>query len=39
VASERVAHLRPGSFRVGLLDALDEVGADEVAGEVRLAWG
>lgn len=39
VASERVAHLRPGSFRVGLLDALDEVGADEVAREVRLAWG
>lgn len=38
VASERVGHLRPGSFRVALLDALDEVGADEVAAEVQLSW-
>lgn len=37
VASERVGHLRPGSFRVGLLDALDEVTPAEVADEVRLA--
>ncbi|KRE35767.1 hydroxyethylthiazole kinase [Janibacter sp. Soil728] len=39
VASERVAHLGPGSFRVALLDALDAVEPHEVAQGVRLSWG
>lgn len=38
IASERVGHLRPGSFRIGLLDALDEVTPSEVAQEVDLSW-
>lgn len=38
IASERVGHLRPGSFRVGLLDALDEVTPHDVAREVDLSW-
>lgn len=38
VAADRVGHLRPGSFKVALLDALDEVTADEVGREVSLTW-
>ena len=38
IASERVGHLRPGSFRIGLLDALDEVTPSEVAEGVDLSW-
>ena len=37
-AAERAGHLRPGSFRVALLDALDEVTAEDVAREVALRW-
>ncbi|EKA62835.1 hydroxyethylthiazole kinase, sugar kinase family protein [Janibacter hoylei PVAS-1] len=36
VASERVGGLGPGSFRVGLLDALDAVTPTEVGSGVRL---
>nr|WP_257910862.1 hydroxyethylthiazole kinase [Janibacter limosus] len=39
VASERVTHPGPGSFRVALLDALDALTPAEVAQEVRLSWG
>ncbi|MFC7485167.1 hydroxyethylthiazole kinase [Knoellia sp. CPCC 206453] len=41
VAAERaVASAKgPGSFRIGLLDALNAVSADEVATRVRLTWG
>lgn len=38
VAAERAGDLRPGSFRVALLDALDEVTAEDVAEEVDLRW-
>lgn len=38
VAADRVGDLRPGSFKIGLLDALDEVTADEVGQEVSLTW-
>ncbi|MFX4285616.1 hydroxyethylthiazole kinase [Janibacter sp. G349] len=38
VASDRVRATGPGSFRIGLLDALDAVTGDEVAAEVDLAW-
>ena len=36
VAADRVGDLRPGSFKVALLDALDEVTADEVGREMML---
>lgn len=36
VAAERVGDRRPGSFKVALVDALDEVAADEVGREVGL---
>lgn len=39
VASDRVGHLRPGSFRVALVDALDEVTPADIAREVGLSWG
>lgn len=38
VAADRVGDLRPGSFKVALLDALDEVTADEVSREAALTW-
>lgn len=38
VASERIGHLRPGSFRVALVDALDEVSPDDVSQGVGLSW-
>lgn len=36
VAAERVGHLRPGSFKVALIDALDEVTPEDLAAEVDL---
>ena len=38
VASERAGHLGPGSFRIALLDALDDVTPWEVAEGVAIAW-
>lgn len=38
VAADRTGRLGPGSFKIGLLDALDAVTADDVGREVDLAW-